>query len=73
MIMITALKIDNQISMAFFQVLQGGFSSMPVSVPVNSYGSDNSSLEGHHGSSGYQIPVSPGGHLSVDGSSPRQG
>ena len=52
--------------------LQAGFSSMPVSVPVNAaesqFGSDTSSQHdpGQHGG----MPISPG-HLSVSAGSPR--
>ena len=52
------------------KVLQPGFSSMPVSIPVNSFDNGGSNLDGHQNSQ-YQMPISPGGQLSVNGSSPR--
>ena len=58
--------------------LQAGFSSMPVSVPVGSgagesaaqrFASDNASQ--NSGQAGTGMPISPGGHLSVQATSPR--
>ena len=60
--------------------LQAGFSSMPVSVPVGGGGggggesaarfaSDNASQ--NSGQAGTGMPISTGGHLSVQATSPR--